>query len=185
MPEKNTNRNGHKQLSPKWLPPDLYDYVIESKDREGLSQTAVLVRALGLDKFKQEFAEMINLARCSKCGRKSILLNGNNLCVVCVFGLGAEKESRIFREAGGELADPEIIAGSSFSYMFKGKPICLKCDKPVDMFGPIYVIEYGATRFIFAKCHGEVEVRSANEFLIKDGTPDTKEFLSDFFKAGK
>lgn len=55
MPEKNTNRNGHKQLSPKWLPPDLYDYIVRQAEKEGLSQTAIVVRAIKHDKKQTEF----------------------------------------------------------------------------------------------------------------------------------
>ena len=52
MKEKNTN--GHRQLSPKWVPEDLYDYIVNSNKREGLSQTAVVVRAIKADKEANE-----------------------------------------------------------------------------------------------------------------------------------
>ncbi len=50
MTEKNTNSNGHKQLSTKWVHPDLYEYIVNSMKREGLSQTAVVSRAIKMDK---------------------------------------------------------------------------------------------------------------------------------------
>ena len=53
MTEKNTNSNGHKQLSPKWVYPDLYEYVSNSIEREGLSQTVIVNRALRADMEEQ------------------------------------------------------------------------------------------------------------------------------------
>jgi hypothetical protein len=41
----------------------------------------------------------------------------------------------------------------------KEKPVCAKCKKEVDFFGPIYFIGRGNDHFIHSICHGEVEIR--------------------------
>lgn len=107
---------------------------------------------------------------CEGCGRLSFLLNKNNLCVSCVFSFGVDPdESKIFRETGGELTIPDTNLDTSFSRIFGGmKPFCRKCDKMVDLFGPIYLIEHPCTRIYFTKCHGEIEVQMFNELLMKD-----------------
>ena len=46
-----------------------------------------------------------------------------------------------------------------YKIYISGKPICAKCKKEVDYFGPWYDIEHGGTRYIHAVCHGEIEVR--------------------------
>ena len=50
---------------------------------------------------------------------------------------------------------------SNFYYklFIKGTPICAKCKKSVQYFGPIWCFGKGNDYFIHAICHGEVEIR--------------------------
>lgn len=131
---------------------------------------------------------------CKNCNKQSWALNKNNICIVCAFALdNAENESKIFKETGIQppikaemLCDKKSCDGCDEMFcstrIFKTyTPMCSKCNKPVDHFGPLYMIEYGATRIIFVKCHGEIEVRMFNEYQIKDGKVNFKDVLSDFF----
>ena len=182
MTEKNTNSNGHKQLSTKWLQPDLYKYIVNSMDREGLSQTAVVNRAIRADMELNGSVRIIG-NKCHKCGTPNDMLNKNGLCIICVFSADADlNESKMFKETGEELREPNIVIESDFQMFFgKEKPICSKCDKPVDMFFPLYVIEYPCSRFVLVKCHGEIEIRMFTEIKLVDGKPDVKDLLSGFF----
>ena len=44
MPE--TNTRGDKRISPKWLPPDLYDYLKSAAKKQKLTETAIVIQAL-------------------------------------------------------------------------------------------------------------------------------------------
>ena len=48
MPE--TNTRGDKRISPKWIPPDLFDYLKSTAKKESLSETTIIVQALKLHK---------------------------------------------------------------------------------------------------------------------------------------
>ena len=118
--------------------------------------------------------------KCKKCDKKSFLLNKNNLCIICVFGIDSDpNENKIFKETGKELKEQ---LNPSFYDMFRNqKPVCRKCNKEVDLFGPIYVIEMACTRFVFTKCHGEVEVRMFTEIKMNDKSYDLDYHLKNFF----
>lgn len=49
-----TNTNGHIQISPKYLPPDLYDYLKKTAKEKNLTETAIIHQALRLHKLKSE-----------------------------------------------------------------------------------------------------------------------------------
>lgn len=50
-----------------------------------------------------------------------------------------------------------------YRIFLRGKPICAKCKKEVDYFGPWYDIHRGGTRYIHAVCHGEIEIREMSK----------------------
>ena len=45
-----TNTRGDKRISPKWIPTDAFDYLKEASKKENLTETAIITRALRLDK---------------------------------------------------------------------------------------------------------------------------------------
>jgi hypothetical protein len=55
------------------------------------------------------------------------------------------------------------------------KPICQKCNKEVDYFGPWYDPERGCTRHLCAICHGEIEIRA---FLDYEPPEDLKYYIT-------
>jgi len=49
-----TNTSGDKQISCKWLPPDLWQYLKDTAKRENLTETAVITQALRLHQESSE-----------------------------------------------------------------------------------------------------------------------------------
>jgi len=43
-----SNKRGHKQLSPKWIPEDLWDYVKEVAKEKNLTETTIVIESLEL-----------------------------------------------------------------------------------------------------------------------------------------
>ena len=105
------------------------------------------------------------MKKCSACGRESFILNKNGNCVDCVFSIDGDGDN-IFYETGKEIIHSEFVHESFVKYFGTEKPICSKCNKEVDIFGPIYSIKHLCTRFVFAKCHGEIEVKSFNSLSL-------------------
>ncbi len=54
---KNTNKRGDIQMSPKYLPPDVYEYLIQIAKKQNLTQTAIVIRALRHDQKNNEQAK--------------------------------------------------------------------------------------------------------------------------------
>jgi len=54
-----TNTNGHIQISPKYLPPDLYDYLKKTSKEKNLTETAIIQEALRLHKERAEGGSIV------------------------------------------------------------------------------------------------------------------------------
>lgn len=50
---RQSNKRGHKQLSPKWIPKDLWDYVKNTAKKKDLTETTIVIESLELHR-KQE-----------------------------------------------------------------------------------------------------------------------------------
>jgi hypothetical protein len=117
---------------------------------------------------------------CNLCGKYSSILNSNNHCPDCVFSLKTpEDESKIFT---GELHGGYCECGKCVSCIhrkeiFKEIPTCLKCDKPIEKYGLVYMIEHACSRFIYASCHGEIEIKMLNESPISKLDEQLKQFF--------
>lgn len=125
------------------------------------------------------------MKNCSKCGGPSFILNKNGLCVSCVFDIDSDpNESKIFKETGEELKKQDFDLNPVFNVSYENiNPVCCKCNKPVDIFGPIYLINYACSRIVLAKCHGEIEVRMISEYVVSNQRVkgDLVDLLSKFF----
>lgn len=54
-----TNTNGHIQISPKYLPPDLYDYLKKTAKEKNLTETAIIQEALRLHRERSEGGSIV------------------------------------------------------------------------------------------------------------------------------
>lgn len=51
---RQSNKRGHLQLSPKWIPKDLWDYVKNIAKKKNLSETTIVIESLELHRKQEE-----------------------------------------------------------------------------------------------------------------------------------
>ena len=65
-----TNTNGHKRISPKWLHPDQFEYLKNITEKEHITETAIINQALKLhEKVSIENDHIITVSKSRSKGR--------------------------------------------------------------------------------------------------------------------